>query len=281
MRNGVIQETQVKDDYSRSNLRERDWSLTRNDHGSNPEIEALSIYFEYHAMFCAANDLLDNEPQLERDEWDSWEHWLDSKSITWNKFWISDLVDPIPLQEKFWKIEYDKFDKTWRDNINEDKFDKEIGFTDLYDDDFIIPHGFYKRYIGENTESIYIRSALVSEKGSEALLRAFQTAKNHHDYAFPIEDDGERFEINQFGLTYESWLKYAKGESEGLDKHDYLYKNIGYSIPIIGERIQNLFPLEYSKDLKKGFFEKKRISVYENWNEVTDRRYRDNKSDRK
>ncbi|MBC8754669.1 AAA family ATPase [Kordia sp. YSTF-M3] len=264
-----------KDDYARSNLRESDWSLTRNDHGSNPEIEDLSIYFEYHAMFCAANDLLDNEPQLERDEWDTWEHWLDSKSITWDKFWISDLVDPIPLQEKFWKIEYDKFDKTWRDNINEDKFDKEIGFTDFYDDSFIIPHGYYKRYMGENTESINIRSALVSEKGSEALLRAFQTAKNHHDYAFPIEDDGERFEINQFGFTYKSWLKYAEGESEGLDKHDYLYKDIGYSIPIIGEKVQKLFPLEYSKDLKKGFLEKKQISIYENWNEVTDRKYRD------
>lgn len=263
------------DDYIRSTLREREWSLTRNDHGSNPEIESLSIYFEYHAMFCAANDLLKKEPQLDGNEWDSWEYWLNSKSITWSEFWISDLIDPIPLQEKFWKIEYDKFDDIWRDNINEDKFDEEIGFKDFYDDGFIIPHGGYKRHIGENTESVYIRSALVSEKGSEALLRAFQTAKNHHDYAFPIEDNGERFEIDQFGFIYESWLKYVEGESEGLDKHDYLYRDIGYSIPIIKEKIQTLFPLEYSKDFKKGFISEKLISVYENWNEVTDTRYRD------
>ncbi len=264
-----------KDDYIKLILRERDWSLTRNDHGSNPEIESLSIYFEYHAMFCAANDLLKKEPQLERSEWDSWEYWLDSKSITWDEFWVSDLIDPIPLEEKFWKKEFDKFDITWRDNINDEKFDKEIGFTNFYGDSFIIPYGGYKRYIGENTESIYIRSALVSEKGSEALLRALQTAKNHHDYAFPIEDDNERFEINQFGFTYESWLKYVEGKSDGLDRHDYLYKDIGYKIPTIGEKIQDLLPLRYSKDMKKGFISEKLISVYENWNELSDTRYRD------
>src|SRR5690606_6141667 len=128
------------------------------------------------------NELLENEPQLinhyddENDDWDSWEYWLKSKAITWSKFWASDFRDPLPLIDKFWKNDYAKFDTDWRDTIDEEKFDCEIGFSKFYNERFIVPHGGFTRYFGDNSESVYIRSALVSVKGSEALLRAFQTA---------------------------------------------------------------------------------------------------------
>jgi hypothetical protein len=264
-------------DFITNQLSNRDWGLISKRHGSNPQIETLEVYLEYHGMFCAAGDLLEKEPQLEDESyWRTWDMWLKSRANTWDKFWISDLVDPIPLQEKYWKIEYPKFDKDWRDNIEEDKFDREIGLLDFYNENFIVPHSYVKRYMGENTESVYIRSALVSDKGSEALLRAFQSAKNHHDYAFPIEKESNDKEIDNLGFKYYSWIKYneSKTEGRGLDKHDFLYEDIGYGMSCIGSEITELFGIQYSEDLKRGFFNDKLIMKSINWNNTTNERYR-------
>ena len=265
-----------EDDYTRN----YDWGLKDKRHGTNPKVESLDTYFEYHGMFCAANDLLDKEPQLKKeyddvDDWDSWDYWLKSKAITWEGFWMSDLRDPLPLLEKFWKNEYEKFDEEWRDSINEEKFDDEIGFSKYFDKRCIVPFAGYSRHIGDNSESIYIRSALVSEKGSEALLRAFQSATDQHDYAFPLESDGERFEINNNGFEYEAWLKACGSEYEGLDKHDYLAKRLDRSIIRVCDNLKNSFNVMFSDDLKKAYIEDKIISKFETWDESSDSRYRD------
>ncbi|WP_282055720.1 AAA family ATPase [Maribacter luteus] len=269
-----------KDDYTRN----YDWGLRDKRHGSNPQVESLDTYFEYHAMFCAANELLEKESQLveyyydDEDDYDSWDNWLKSKAITWNNFWASDLRDPLPLLDKFWKNEYDKFDKEWRDTIQEDKFDKEIGFSEFYDERFIIPHAGFTRYIGDNSETVYIRSALVSIKGSEALLRAFQSAENQHDYALPIENYGERFEVNDHNLIFKSWLKVNDMVYEGLDKHDSLAKRTGKSIITFGLNIQEAFQIEISDDLKVAQSNDNKVSSLEFWDETSDSRYRDIKN---
>ena len=268
-----------KDDYTRN----YDWGLRDKRHGSNPQVESLDTYFEYHAMFCAANELLEKEPQLEKyyddkDNYDSWDFWLRSKAITWNNFWASDLRDPLPLLDKFWNNEYDKFDKEWRDTIDEDKFDKEIGFSEFYNERFIIPHAGFIRYIGDNSETVYIRSALVSVKGSEALLRALQSAEDQHDYAFPIENDGERFEVNNNDFIFKNWLKVIDTIYDGLDKHDSLAKSIGKSIITFGTNIQEAFQIEFSDDLKMARLEENQISSLEFWDETSDSRYRDIKN---
>lgn len=266
-----------EDDYLSNQLYNDDWRLTRKGSGSNPQIETLETYFEYHSMFCAANDLLINEPQVLEDAyWRSWDKWLKSNANTWNKFWVSDLVDSIPLQEKYWKIEYSKFDKDWRDNIEEDKFDKEVGINNFYNDRFIVPHGYIKRYMGDNTEMIYIRSALVSPKSSEALLRALQTVKNHHDYALPIEKDGNENEIDELGFELKSWIKYNENETQGkgLDEHDSLFQDIGYSFACLADKVLDLFPIELTEDFKTAFLNDKLIMKNINWNDVTNESYR-------
>ncbi|MBZ9631735.1 NACHT domain-containing protein [Salegentibacter sp. LM13S] len=265
-----------KDDYTRN----YDWGLRDKRHGTNPQVESLDTYFEYHAMYCAANELLENEPQLVNyyDDEDDWDSWLKSKAITWDGFWISDLRDPLPLLDKFWKNEYREFNKGWRDTINEEKFDREIGFSEFYNDRFIIPHGGFTRYIGDNSESVYIRSALVSLKGSEALLRAFQSAEDQHEYGFPIENDRERFEINNDGLIYKSWLKENRTDYDGLDVHDSLGKNGSKSIITLGADLQKSFQIKFSKNLKIGKQNHKEISLFELWDETNDSRYRNIKN---
>jgi len=259
-----------EDDYTS----QYEWTLKDKRKGSNPTVEMLDTYFEYNAMFCSAHDLLLKEPQLENeydDYWDSWEYWLESKSNAWDNFWLSDLRNPTPLENKFWKIEFDKFDEKWRDNIDEKKLDLEVLDSEI---NCLIPYAGYQRYLGENTESVNIRSALVSEKGSEALLRALQSAKNHHDYAFPMENSNEKFEINKYGFVYESWLYIENTEWVGLDVHDYLSKDTGKNIIRIGEKIKKIIPITFSENFKKGYHNGKLISSFQNWNEITDQRYR-------
>lgn len=266
-----------KDDYTGN----YDWGLRDKRQGSNPQVESLDTYFEYHAMFCAANELLEKEPQLEKyydDDYDSWDYWLRSKAITWNHFWASDLRDPLPLLDKFWNNEYNKFDKEWRDAIDEDKFDKEIGFSEFYNERFIIPHAGFTRYIGDNSETVYVRSALVSVKGSEALLRAFQSAEDQHDYAFPIENDGERFEVKNNDFIFKSWLKVNDTVYDGLDQHDSQAKRTGKSIITFGTNIQEAFQIEFSDDLKLAELNNNQISSLEFWDETSDSRYRDIKN---
>ncbi|CAM4295982.1 hypothetical protein GILI108418_14005 [Gillisia limnaea] len=259
-----------EDDYTS----QYEWTLKDKRHGSNPTVETLDTYFEYNAMFCSAHDLLLKEPQLEseyNDSWDSWEYWLESNSNTWNKFWLSDLRDSTPLEGKFWKIENEKFDEKWRDNIDDEKLDLEVINNEA---NCLIPYAGYQRYIGENTESVSIRSALVSEKGSEALMRALQSAKNHHDYAFPMEKSNEEFEIDNYGFAFESWLYTENTEREGLDSHDYLSKDTGKNIIRIGEKVKKIFPISFSENNKKGYYNGNLISSYLNWNEINDHRNR-------
>ncbi len=254
-----------------------DWELKDKRHGSNPIVEDLSTYFEYHSLYCAATDLLNNEPQLESETegiWGTWKYWIESQASTWDKYWISDLRDPIPLEIKYWKNEYEKINENWRDSIIEEKFDNEIGYKILFDDKFIIPHGGYQRYLGHNTESVHIRSALISKKGEYAILRALQTASNHHDYAFPIDNNGEHLEIDELGFKMNCWLKYTKTEYDGLDEHDYLTQDIGKSIVTLSDNIQFHYPVKISDDLKNTFLDGKLITNLTTWNNIRDLNHR-------
>ena len=44
------------------------YELMSNRHGSLPTVEGLSMYYEYHAMFCAASEMLDNISLIKKDD---------------------------------------------------------------------------------------------------------------------------------------------------------------------------------------------------------------------
>ncbi|WP_405199226.1 AAA family ATPase [Christiangramia sp. LLG6405-1] len=267
------------DDFIKGQLYDRDWGLTRNDHGSNPEIEDLSIYFEYHAMFCAANYLLNKEPLLKTDTWDSWDYWLSSESNSFERYWLSDLRDPIPLEIQYWKNETDKFDNEWRDNIPDEYFDEKIGFISGEGNKCLMVYGGTTKHIGANKESLSVKSCLVSNKGAEALQRALQTAKDSYDYAIPYEEIDEREDhfhgknINCNGFILKGWLKDITSEYEGLDSHDLLFNGISKGYVKFGKSVHSNFNIKYDALFKEGFVENEIISEYKNWNEISDEEY--------
>jgi len=250
-----------------------EYDLTRNDHGRLPKIETLETYYEYHAMYCAAIDLLEKKPLLktEQDDWDSWEYWLESEALTWKAFWNSDLRDPIPLDKKFWIPEFDRFDEKWRDGVEDNDYDEILGLSSNSEINIIVPYGGYTRYFGENYESASIRSAIVTPKTAEALLRALQTAKDHYDYRIPLEDDDLQIEEENFQLI--GWLRSISSEYEGLDKNDPFANELEKGYILFGNEVERIFELNYSNDFKLAFLNEKKVFEFQNWSDKKEYRY--------
>lgn len=267
-----------KDDFIIDQLYERDWHKTQHRHGNNPEIESLSIYFEYHAMYCAANFLLENEPLAKTDSWDSWDYWLNSEANAFDNFWLSDLRDPLPLIPKYWKNDVDKFDKGWRDIIAEEYFDESIGFLNNRENKYLNIYGKILKNIGANEETISIRSCLVSNKGADALLRALQTAKDSHNYSIPFDEDEEdendraTFDENGFALT--GWVMDIRSEFHGLDSHDIFFNSTSKGYIKFGKTVHAHFNIEYDNLYKFGYYKNRLVSVFENWNEISNEEYK-------
>jgi hypothetical protein len=267
-----------KDDFIRGQLYDRDWHKTQNRHGNYPEIESLSIYFEYHAMYCAANFLLENEPLTKTDSWDSWDYWLDSEANAFDDFWLSDLRDPLPLILKYWKNDVDKFDKAWRDTVADEYFDQSVGFLNNDENKYLNVYGGISKHIGANQETISFSSCLVSNKGADALLRALQTTKDSHDYSIPFDEDVEdkydRSTIDENGFSLTGWVMDIRSEFEGLDSDDIFFNSTSKGYIRFGKMVHAHFNVEYDNLYKYGYVENNPISLFENWNEISDEEYR-------
>ena len=272
-----------KDDFIKGQLYDREWYKTSHRQGSIPEIESLSIYFEYHAMYCAANFLLENESLLQIDStWDSWDYWLNSKANAFSSFWLSDLKDPVPLKYKYWKNEISNFDKEWRNSIPEEYFDEIIGFLNDDEKQFLTVYGGISRNVGVNEETVTIRSCLVSNKGADALLRALHTTKDSYDYSIPFEDEDEdddydKETINENGFSLKGWLIDVRSEFEALDSDDLFFNDTSKGYVRFGKTVHAHFNIEYDNLFKQSYNGNSLISTYENWNEISDEEYRHRK----
>lgn len=258
-----------KDDFISNQLDGDDWHMTRNDHGSNPKFEDLRIYFEYHAMYCAANVLLENYPLIEdEDQCYSWEYWLNSEANEYPDFWLSDKRDSLPLRKEFWRDKVTEYNEVWRDNIEESYFDHNIG---LIDKDLIVFADIDKN-VGEIRERVDISSCLISNKIDEEELQKLQVIKDHYDYYLDMEriNSYEREEEDKFI----PWLKHNNSEFDGLDSHDPYFHNIAKWYVTFGSIVENNFEIEYDNLYKRGFLEGLEISQFENWNEISEHSYK-------
>lgn len=265
------------DDYIRDQLYDRDRYKTSHRHGSNPEVESMSIYYEYHAMYCAASFLLEHEPFVKTeysDYWDSWENWLNSEANAFDNFWLSDLRTPIPLNYDYWKSNVGSFDLDWRDSISEEYFDENFGLAGN-NNDYLNVCGAIEKYIGENRETITFSSSIISTKSADALLRALHSTKDSYDYYLPLEKDNEHDnEIEEINFSLKGWLKETISEYEGLDSNDSVFNRTSKGYIKFGEIVHSNFNIKYDNLYTKGYLNEKEISIYENWNEISDVEYR-------
>jgi hypothetical protein len=91
--------------------------------------------------------------------------------------------------------------------------------------DTLVLSGFWTTMRDRRKESVSVASALVSPDRSLPLLRALQTARNHHDYRIPDADGDSQIDHGSFRLT--GWiLDYTQGNR--LDRYDPWAGDIRY-----------------------------------------------------
>lgn len=263
------------DDYIKDQLDDKTWYSTQNRHGSIPDIEDLQRYFEYHAMYIAANTLLENYPLLENDyESDGWEYWLNSEANKFANYWVSELRDPIPLRTDLWKNDILAFDETWRDIIEDHTFEDYVGLSDDKENSIIVVYGDIDKNIGKVTERIDISSCLVSNKDGDKILQKLKDIKNHYHYYFPLESEEHVGNSRIKGCTIEPWIKGVDNHFTGLDTHDPFWGNAAKWSITLGDRINDSYGIIYDNLYKQGKLNDVDICWFENWNEISEDSYR-------
>lgn len=264
-----------KDDH----IRDSDYNETGNRHGSEPRVENLRSYYEYHGMFCAAYTLLQSRQLVVvEDNWrESWEEWLEGWATCWKDFWLSDFNQPTPLVKKYW-VNDQQGNPDWEWDIGQADFDELLG---LDQKDTLVVHLGATVYIGKDSETLSLRSGLVDPQTAPALLRSFQTRSANENYiSMEDDDDHEGYETRSLKERFpmfkiHGWLRQEKTEVEGIDDNDPLFKDVSKSRIRLGNAFQQWSGCGFSVDFGYSYrgkpIEQNRISELWIWSSVSEK----------
>jgi len=259
---------------------DNDYYLSTNDHGSEPTIETLRTYYEYHAMFCVACELLKSKPMIENDsDYGTWQYWMRKWSLTRDPFWLADFRDPVAAIEKAWRSKPNDINWEWAVTMND--FHQTVGLRDKYFPDHLVVYQESTIYYGKDYESSSVRSALVNIETAPSLSIALQTAPRY-EYHIPfekemdIDEDEENTEAAETTgiddlFQMEGYIKDFDIEREGIDKKDAMAGRIDRDRILLGEKIIEFGDLVYSPDFRNTFEKGKPespVSMFEVWNDI-------------
>ena len=208
-----------KREYQRGCFRYDNGSLSNNGHGSKPTLEHLRTHLEWHAMWCAAGELLKTEPLTPSGK-DCWDELSDR--ISWEKLvepplWSADLRTSTPLTARNWRPDTQALDD-WVSKV-----DEAIYRVEIFPDDspeYMVVDGSSERRSSDRSERTSICSALVEPAAARSLLRALQTMSDTWDYKIPDEGE-EQAEIDEGPYRFLGWLVHPSRDS-GIDDKDPL-----------------------------------------------------------
>jgi len=198
---------------------------THHSHGSMPKIDDLRAYHGYHAMMLAAAVLLKERPVRRRAEetMNEFSEWLLDHLLTRaDGRWLADrrdprlVVDPPPPENYV--------DKLWHWSVTADYLDQKL----VTDDGFIVFWGHWTGGERDHSETISIRSALVSRTSAEALVSALQTAPELGRFVLPSVGVGENLETELMKLK--GWVT-DEHVSARLDEGDPWAEGLHYPGP--------------------------------------------------
>ena len=110
-------------------------------------------------------------------EYDTFEDWLSSHSLTAPPQWLSDLRGPKPLERRFWFNPPSNIDD-WIEDVAEKDFLIELRLRNQ----IITVEAHYETRCRDFTLSAQVRSSLVSSDTAISLVRALQTVDDSWDY---------------------------------------------------------------------------------------------------
>lgn len=247
------------------------WSLISHRHGSKPTLERLDTHLEWHAMWCAAGELLKSQslPLREEKQWNDWDELssrVEREKLSEPPIWSADLLTPIPLQARFW-ISDKRPLADWVMDVSEDTHRSEIFPSDRLD--YVVVDGDVEIRMGDRIESARIASALVSPATGGALLRALQAMRDSWDYKLPAEGE-EDHEIDEEPYQLLGWLRH-RDRNEGIDDTDPLRKSASVIGVQPGKRVTKACELmRDNTGLPRwyGSLSKTPMFIYEVWGEA-------------
>lgn len=250
-----------------------DWHLTHNDHGNIPQIENLQTYYEYHAMFCVAGKLLKSK-ELKDKEWGTFEEWLLDYATVWKDMWLADLRDPEPLIPIIQHI--DNKNEKWNTTIDWKEYEDYIG---LQGNIYLVTNSYLSKYHWKDYENIHVESAFVSIDKAQSLVRTLNDFKNHHWYAIPSEEESEH-SINEDGFILKGFHDKIEPSAGSMDDMDTFANGIAKYVRVPGTLITKHFNLKLSKDFRFSYGSNNTtpITIFENWNDFTERDSTENRS---
>lgn len=200
---------------------QRDWALSSHRHGENPTLERLRTHLEWHAMWCAAGELLQTEPlrRLSKNDWnmDDLEKRTANEKLSAPPLWCADLLGPVPLVLSNWAISAEPV-REWAASVDEATHRAELLPYDR--NDFVVVESYIERSAKDRKEVARVSTALVTPLTADALVRTLQSMEDSWDYKIPSE--GEDMEINQLPYQLIGWLAHDQGDASGLDVKDPL-----------------------------------------------------------
>ena len=241
---GVAPDIGVWRDEKRLNrYPEREWGLWSNSHGSEPVIERPATYYEWHAMWCSAGELLATRRlATDREGWTS--RSLDRRirraMLSDLTRWLFSLRTPKPLEKRFWYgPPHKEHVESWISDDDTACFLGEIGVA--ADSPFVVVDGRHETQADWFRSDVNLRSALVTPARSLSLLRALESA-DHYRYLVPPED--HNLEINRDGYQLVGWLKSVEHEGEGIEDNDTFRASIRAYEYLPGTAVTQYFKLE-------------------------------------
>ncbi|WP_205525541.1 NACHT domain-containing protein [Pyxidicoccus trucidator] len=198
---------------------------TSHSHGSLPKTDDLSAYRGYHAMMLVAAALLSERPVRRRaeDSLDDFREWLSHYLLARpDGRWLADRRDPRLVADPPAPTGYG--DTQWPWSVTADYLDQKL----VTDDDMTVLWGYWTGGERKHTETVFIRSALVSRAGVEALVAALQTAPELGRLALPYagEEDG----LESGPLKLKGWVS-DKDALTRLDRGDPWATGLSYPGP--------------------------------------------------
>lgn len=225
----------------RKSRQNRDWHLTRNDHGSLPIIEEGKTYLEYHAMLLVAGELVDTRPIVQEypdSDYDSWQEWLQRHLPTSSERWLAELRTPTPLEAPLHGIAPQD---DWLPPSRPDAFDHCLGLRPTRENDFLVVAADVEIHESERQEHHRIESALVSPQTAHALLRALQSIDDPAPYRIPPA--GHDLEIDEQDFSLRGWISETSSEKE-LDAHDPLLYGMDTGLPRFPRAVQEALGIQ-------------------------------------
>ncbi len=203
-----------------------DWREMSNRHGRIPRVESLRIYLEYHAMLCAAGEIIDELIPVAVETYEDagcpWEEWIQGHLNVSPDFWLADLRLPTPYRPDSWG-QFSPI-KEWLKQYPLEEFDLGLGLTESGHSGEIVIWGDINLYDSERVGHIRITSALVNSVTARSLLYALQTTP-YHRFQLPVKGIGySEFKVSNPGFELESWLEIKRQKEDALDQFDSLAK---------------------------------------------------------